>query len=286
MDRNNLQLVSVVMITYAHENFIEQAISSVLMQECDFDVELIIVNDCSTDNTDAVIKKIVQNHPKASWIKYIKHDKNIGSMPNFIFALKEAQGKYIALCEGDDYWTDPLKLQKQVTFLEDNIEYVLCGTYCNVLRINGLEKRKEFKLISFSFYDIINNNIIPTLTICFKNNIINYEILNDYPIGDIPLLLELLRIGGKGAKLPINTAVYRYHGNGANSGNTRFKNVKLQFQTKYSFSRRYHDNKFNKLMRNIFFDIGFQEVKWLLKLNFKEFDYKIIYIVIVYYFKK
>lgn len=131
-------LVSVVMITYAHENFIEQAINGVLMQECDFDVELIIANDYSPDKTDEVIKDIIKNHPKASWIKYIKHKQNIGMMPNFIFALKQAQGKYLALCEGDDYWTDPLKLQKQVDFLEEKEEYVICGHWRRKVDENGI----------------------------------------------------------------------------------------------------------------------------------------------------
>ena len=117
--------VSVCMITYGHEKFIEEAINGVLMQECDFVVELIIANDCSPDKTDAVIQNILCNHPRASWIKYIKHDKNLGMMPNFIFAMQECKGKYIALCEGDDYWTDPSKLQKQVDFLEANSDYVI-----------------------------------------------------------------------------------------------------------------------------------------------------------------
>lgn len=103
---------SVIMITYGHEKFIEQAINEVLMQEGDFEVELIIANDCSPDQTDAIIRNILENHPRASSIKYINHDKNLGIMPNFLFAMKEYNDKYIALCDGDDYWSDPLNLQK------------------------------------------------------------------------------------------------------------------------------------------------------------------------------
>ena len=110
---NHKHKVSVVMITYGHEKFIREAIEGVLMQECDFEVELILANDCSPDQTDSVIQDIIKNHPKGCWIKYIRQENNIGMMPNFIFALKQCKGKYIALCEGDDYWTDPLKLQKQ-----------------------------------------------------------------------------------------------------------------------------------------------------------------------------
>lgn len=118
--------VSVIMITYGHEKYIEEAIESVLMQECDFEVELIVANDCSPDGTDFVVNNIIQNHSKSSWIKYTKHPQNKGMIPNFTWAVKQCKGKYIAICEGDDYWTDPLKLQKQIDFLEANLEFTFC----------------------------------------------------------------------------------------------------------------------------------------------------------------
>jgi len=90
-------IVSVVMITYGHENYIEEAIKGVLMQEITFPIELIIANDNSPDNTDLVVKKILKDHPKSSIVKYIKHQVNKGMMLNFIYALSESKGKYIAL---------------------------------------------------------------------------------------------------------------------------------------------------------------------------------------------
>jgi glycosyltransferase involved in cell wall biosynthesis len=110
--------VSVIMITYKHEQFIAKAIEGVLMQKCDFEVELIIADDCSPDKTEEKVFQIIKNHPKNSWIKYTKHKTNKGMISNFNWALNQCKGKYIAMCEGDDYWTDPLKLQKQVDFLE------------------------------------------------------------------------------------------------------------------------------------------------------------------------
>jgi glycosyltransferase involved in cell wall biosynthesis len=115
--------VSVCMITYGHEKFIEQSINSVLMQQVDFEIELIVSNDCSPDTTDLVVQNILKNHPRSSQIRYIKHLKNIGMIANSILTIKECRGKYIALCEGDDYWIDSLKLQKQVDFLENNLDY-------------------------------------------------------------------------------------------------------------------------------------------------------------------
>jgi glycosyltransferase involved in cell wall biosynthesis len=124
-----IDLVSVVMITYAHESFIREAIEGILMQNTTFEVELIIADDNSPDNTSAIVKSF-ESQSNFHWIKYTKHSKNKGMTPNFIWALEQCKGKYVALCEGDDYWTDPLKLQKQVDFLEENPEYgLVCGGF-------------------------------------------------------------------------------------------------------------------------------------------------------------
>lgn len=125
--------VSVCMITYGHEKFIEEAINGVLMQEVDFEVELIISNDASPDGTDEVVKSIIKNHARGSWIKYIKHQSNLGMSLNAVFVLNECQGEFIASCEGDDFWTDPLKLQKQVNFLEANKQAAGCFHHASLI---------------------------------------------------------------------------------------------------------------------------------------------------------
>lgn len=146
MDQNKLK-VSVVMISYNHEKYIEEAINGVLMQEVDFDLELIIADDNSPDNTETIVKNIILSHPNRYSIKYTKHINNKGMMPNFVWALNQCNGKYIALCEGDDYWTDPLKLQKQVDFLEANEEYV--GAFHNTLVVNEISGEQKCFRIEF-----------------------------------------------------------------------------------------------------------------------------------------
>ncbi|WP_222165298.1 glycosyltransferase family 2 protein [Edaphocola aurantiacus] len=136
-------VVSVVMITYGHEHYIRQAIEGVLMQECNFKINLIIAEDHSPDNTAAVVKEIISSHPRGHWIEYTRHESNKGMMPNFVWALKQATGKYIAICEGDDYWTDPYKLQKQVDFLDENEDFVLCSHYREVLQNDTLTKEGQ-----------------------------------------------------------------------------------------------------------------------------------------------
>src|SRR5688572_14136755 len=119
-------MVSVCMITYGHEPFIREAIEGVLMQRVEFNIEFIIADDASPDGTEQIIKEYVLSHPKRHCIRYTKHESNKGMIGNLVWAIGECNGKYIALCEGDDYWTDPLKLQKQVDFLEQNNDCILC----------------------------------------------------------------------------------------------------------------------------------------------------------------
>ncbi|SDD76490.1 Glycosyltransferase involved in cell wall bisynthesis [Mucilaginibacter pineti] len=125
---NNEQvMVSICCITYNHENFIAEAIQSFLMQEANFNYEIIIGDDCSTDKTQAVIKLYSDTYPGR--IKLIASPTNLGTHKNLINCITQCSGKYIALCEGDDYWIDEHKLQKQVTFLENNPDFIICCHY-------------------------------------------------------------------------------------------------------------------------------------------------------------
>ena len=113
-------LVSVKMITYNHEAYIAEAIEGVLIQETDFPIELVIGEDCSTDGTREIVFDYQKKHPDI--IRVITSDHNVGMHENSIRTTKACRGKYIALCEGDDYWHHPQKLQKQVDFLEANAD--------------------------------------------------------------------------------------------------------------------------------------------------------------------
>ena len=118
-------LVSVWMVTYNHEKYIAEALESVLMQQTNFDFEIVIGEDCSTDQTRRIIKDYEHKYPNIIFPIY--HDKNVGGMRNaYEFTLPLCRGKYIACLEGDDYWIDPLKLQKQVDLMAKNPDCSLC----------------------------------------------------------------------------------------------------------------------------------------------------------------
>lgn len=207
--------VSVVMITYGHENYIREAIEGVLMQQIDFSVELIIANDCSPENTDIIVNDIIATNKSTIEIVYKKHDKNIGMMANFIFALNLAKGKYVALCDGDDYWTDPLKLQKQVDFLEENQDYGICWTRYKVIDENNCFKNMIFDedkdFITVTAENIFIKYRTMTLTCMFhKKNIENVNFNKLKYLKDNTIYLANLK-EKKGKILNFESAVYRLH---------------------------------------------------------------------------
>jgi len=117
-------LVSICVISYNHEHFIEDALDGILSQETTFPYEIVLDDDCSTDNTARIIRRYMEKYPNI--IRANLREQNLGPTVNFAQTLNRARGKYIAVCEGDDYWTDSLKLQTQVTFLEQNEDYSVC----------------------------------------------------------------------------------------------------------------------------------------------------------------
>ncbi|MEP6604489.1 MAG: glycosyltransferase [Nitrosospira sp.] len=120
--------VSVMLITYNHEKYISEALDSILMQERDFDIEINVIDDCSTDSTQKIVRDYQGRHPEI--INCYFNERNVGHIATQINTYRGFQtlrGEYFALLEGDDYWTDPKKLKEQVTFLETNVEYVACA---------------------------------------------------------------------------------------------------------------------------------------------------------------
>ena len=249
------------MITYGHEKFIEQAINGVLMQECDFEVELIIANDCSPDKTDDVIQNLLKNHSRASWIKYIKHKKNLGMTPNFIFALKECDSKYIALCEGDDYWTDPLKLQKQVDFLEKNDQASGCFHNASLVDYKSQILKEIYNphVSKFEFYDqkqclTVLGSSYATCSLVFRT-----QVLKNVPKKImIQLCDELLDIviteNGVLYFLNFNSACYRFHSGGVWSGGSDVKSkINLYLRTEVLYSVPAYKRRYSSYLKTRFF---------------------------------
>lgn len=205
--------VSVCMVTYNHGEKIREAIDGVLMQQTSFDIELVIGNDCSTDHTDAIVSEILQNHPKAGLIRYSNRERNEGMMANFAAVLQQCSGQYVAMCDGDDYWTDPLKLQKQVDFLDVNPEYALCFHRAKVLKPDGQLLPDYITSVPDAhetLEDLVTRgNYIHTATVVYRNIVREFpaEFFRT-PIGDYFMHILVAR-HGKIKFLDAEMAVYR-----------------------------------------------------------------------------
>jgi len=214
-------LVTIICITYNHENFISETIDGFLMQKTDFPFEIIIHDDCSTDNTRNVIQKYADENNEL--IKPIYQKQNIYSqgIKPMTVSLPHSEGKYIALCEGDDYWTDPNKLQKQVNFLENNSDFSICYHDVSILE-NGNFVDSHVPVYDKEFLTIIDlakENCIHTPTCVFRNKLFDHfpVFFNSSPAGDY--VLHLLNAQhGKIKHLPEKMAVYRRHSGGVWAG--------------------------------------------------------------------
>lgn len=132
-------VVSVLMITYNHERFIREAIESVFMQEVDFPIELVIGEDCSTDDTRAVIEAVCRHAPIP--VRLLTSAANVGMHENFKRTLLSCTGEYVAMLEGDDEWSRPWKIRSQVAVLESEVELSMVFGRCQIVNLTGEDKR-------------------------------------------------------------------------------------------------------------------------------------------------
>lgn len=216
-------LVSICCTAYNLENFISKAIESFLMQETNFKYEIIIGEDCSSDSTRKIVSDYCTKFPDL--IQMVVSGTNVGIIQNYTRLLAKARGKYIAICDGDDYWTDPLKLQKQVDFLEANKDYVICCHYSSVINEAGepTESIKILKPLSYSFHDILvgkrthtrNSTMMIRNSPEFRNVTRENWILECYAQDRFFKLYATSVSGKKIYVIPELMGCYRIHGAGA-----------------------------------------------------------------------
>jgi glycosyltransferase involved in cell wall biosynthesis len=207
-------LVSVLMLVYNHEKYIREAIQSVLDQETDFPFEIVIGEDCSTDLTRDIVFRFQRNHPDK--IKVITSDKNVGMRQNEFRTLNATRGKYIAYCEGDDYWCDSRKLQKQVEIMESNPSITLCFHAVSNKLVNSSKRDKIIRSSTRNrFYStdevILKGGGFYKLVSAMVSRSIFTELPDWYlqfPVGDIALGI-LAAIRGEVFYLNEVMAVYR-----------------------------------------------------------------------------
>ncbi|WP_330111440.1 glycosyltransferase [Cetobacterium somerae] len=266
-------LISVAMITYNHEKFIEKAIESILSQKHNFEIEIIVGEDYSQDKTREKLRK----YEKYKNIKIIKRNKNIGVVKNILEVYKECKGKYIALLEGDDYWKDEYKLLKMVNFLENNnyigvfseVDYVDENNNQNIIENNKTRLYKDIESVN----DIFEEAFIPTCTLIFKNiwgdnfcKIYEKWLKNITYICDLQLKI-LLAENGKIKYFSEKMSAYRYITVGSTSFSSQ--NTELKIKDEFIAYKNISENmlqsnsKVENKIRILLLKIMFEKIKCL-----------------------
>ena len=231
-------LVSICCLTYCHKSYISQCIEGFLMQETSFEYEIIVHDDASNDGTREILEEYALKYPTI--FKLILQDENQYSKGIDVMSIlfSYATGKYIAMCEGDDYWTDPLKLQKQVDFLEKNPDYVMCSHRFYQLNQSTGD-------ITDDWYGMLLNNVhynsdtiisfkewyTQPVTILFRKSSLDLTKFKLYKqTRDLVLVYHILQ-SGSGVMLNESMAVYRKHKGGIWTGISYDKQITMDIKT-------------------------------------------------------
>ena len=244
----NSPLVSIKTITYNHRPYIKDCIEGVLMQKTNFSFEYIIGDDCSTDGTADIVNEYAQRYPHI--IKLVSPENNVGAWENDRRTTNACTGKYVAICEGDDFWTDTRKLQKQIDFLEANPDYgmVHCDFSNKIGRIlvRNVWKNRQIPQGDV-FQELVLENFVVTATVCMRNDLLqeiciySADKTKKWIMGDYPLWLEIaskMKIGF----ITDDMATYRVHSNSV-SHNLDLEGSYKFFTDRYDI-KRYFANQY------------------------------------------
>jgi glycosyltransferase involved in cell wall biosynthesis len=194
-------VVSVHMNTYNHEKYIAEAIDGVISQQCDFPFELIIGEDCSLDNTRTIVMDYQRRFPHL--IRILTAQNNIGAKANTLRCRQAVRGVYVAICEGDDYWTDVSKLKRQVELMLKQPEIMLACHAVNRIDANaGIVQKvqraaRKSRLLSTNEIILGDGDFIPTCSILVHRTIFDNKPvwMEQAPFGDYPLVLRATQLG-------------------------------------------------------------------------------------------
>ena len=259
----NTPLVSICCVTYNHAPFIRKCLDGFLMQQTDFPIEILIHDDCSTDGTTEIIKEYAAQYPDLIFPLYEEVNQYQQGKATEIdfYNYRRARGKYIAYCEGDDYWTDPLKLQKQVDFMEANLEYSVCFHGFEEYDVRNQQTRK----IDFSTKgDFVDGGMDITpgmylrysywgqpLTMMFRVSMFDFSWREHYEYyRDTHEIYHLLSTG-KGRFMNFNGGVYIRHDGGIATSLSKRRSANVAREIFFELLR---NNSSDIAIKNAFFD--------------------------------
>lgn len=207
-------VASVLVITFNHELYIKKCLDSILEQQVDFSYEIVVIDDCSTDRTSHILTEYSQKYPQ---IRYIRNPVNYGISNNNNMGISVCRGLYVSMLEGDDFWIDPLKLKREVTFLQSHSEYGFTGGACSELMPDGstLSKSSDelgrWIFIGNVFLSAAKHPVTRTATLCFRRSIV-LPYLDKVGAGNDTVLQAILAHNSFFARWSLPVAVYRRGG--------------------------------------------------------------------------
>lgn len=223
--------VSICVITYCQEMYIKDALNGILSQVIDCEIEVIVADDCSPDRTKEIVLETISSHVNGSWINYTRHQINKGVLGNLKWAIQQCDGDFIAICEGDDYWVDQLKLKKQIRFLEENPDFAICYHRVYELSFDGRRLLENINTLeedqTYTIEDLARKNFIHTPSVVFRNKLFSAfpEWFEEAPVGDY--VLHMLNAHhGKIRYFATTMAVYRRHSGSVWSSQSKLTNYK------------------------------------------------------------
>lgn len=256
MNKDEKALVAISCITYNHKDYLRQCLDGFVMQQTNFRFVAVVHDDCSTDGTTDILREYAEKYPDIVHPIYEvenqwrKHDGSIGRIMNAAF--DELGCKYIAICEGDDYWTDPLKLQKQVDFLESHPDYSMCFHRAKVL--SNIEEDRELythlEEREYRAYDIYKEWLVPTCSVMYRAKALPAEnIVPPLVYGDIYMFLRLAE-NGRIYNLNFEGSVYRRNSGGISQKGDVSLYIRLLEQYKY-MEKRFPQRELVEISRDL-----------------------------------
>ena len=276
---HNELMVSIRCLVYNHEPFLRQCLDGFVMQQTNFRFEAIVHDDASTDGSAAIIREYAAKFPdiiKPIYETENQYSKRDGSLRRIMNA--HMRGKYVAYCEGDDYWTDPLKLQKQVDFLERHPDYVMCSHRFKIYNQSKQQMGDDWHddvtaPFSYNLNSLIHDNRYHTpATVVYRYEAFCMEEYEKYKNAKDATLYFYLLKKGKGYMMPEQMAVYREHSGGVWSGVPYYKRLHADFINRMSIYEVDQSDEAACFLRSLFTRL--MSRKWMLqewKLMIKSF---------------
>lgn len=284
MKKKDLPLVSVICTVYNHESYLRDCFNGFIIQQTSFPIEILVHDDASTDNSASIIQEYTANYPDIFKPIYQKENQFSKGKDIFQITVTQAQGKYIALCEGDDYWTDPLKLQKQIDILESNPDVTLVHTGFYNVDSNGqifhrkkYEQYQEISKKETGLTQLLNWNYILTVSVVMRKDVISSTLFKGSPLFyDYTNFLGAAFLG-RIKYIPDKTCAYRQNPNGLTQQNLAALSKKLyciyKYFANYYLSSYIKEHKIDHPILSMFFIlknvIMFKDISFFLKIIFK-----------------